>query len=243
MARPLRCPHCGESLNPIEPECPGCGDLIPEWDRVEAADPAERARRRRLPIPWSLLVLLGLYLAAVWGYTHWSRVNSPEYRAAQHLGAVEDFFDKGRAATATREELLWALDHLLAVLRLFPEDRWCHQRVESVVLQLQLRKARIDPSIQREIEALGDRARRRAEGRTSFALVGPRDIWDLDRVERMPAEFAKPALVGSLLIVLVWGWIAFQNRRHLAVQEMERQEARRKEIAAAGAHRQRPRKG
>jgi len=242
VPRTLRCPNCGANLDPTEPECPMCGELVRADPDEIMQDILERHGRKRFPVPWGLLILLGLYFGGVYAFLHFQYYESPEYQSAKHLRIAEQLLGEDEGETAKVPDLLQAFDHLTTAVNLQPENRWGHQRIELVVRLLRERNTKLPTDKQRLLDALSLRYAHFAQGRDTALLVEVHQIWDLDEISAMPAKVARWSVVGGAFILLAWLYKTWQDRRYLSRLSTERMEGRREELADLGQHRQRRRR-
>ncbi len=201
-----------------------------------------RRGRRRFPIPWGLFILLGLYFGGVWGFLRYEYYNAPEYKAARHLRIAGQMLGEDNGMTAEASDLLKALDHLLAALSAYPDDPLAHQRIEAVVRRLQERNTKLPGEKQKQIDALALRYRRMNERGSELLIVGPRDLWNVDYALEMPGRIARYSVFGGVIILLIWIYKSWQDRRYLERMVAERMEGRREEIAESSSRRQRRRR-
>lgn len=201
-----------------------------------------KSGRRRIPIPWGLFILLGVYFGGIYFYLHYEYYNAPEYKAARHLSIALQMLGADDGLTAEVPELLETLDHLLAALTINPDDPYAHQRIETVVRRLNERNAKLPPDKQKQVDALALRYRRMNDLGSSLIVIGPRDMWDVDYVLEMPGRIARYSIVGGLFIFVIWFYKAWQDRQYLERIAAERMEQRREESAAAGEGRVRKKK-
>ena len=237
--RTLWCPSCSTPLDPTQPECQHCGEVVRIDPRELIDDVLLSRRRRRFPVPWGLFILLGLYFGSIWLFLRYEYYNAPEYKAARHLSIALQLLGDDDGLTAEVPELLDALDHMLAALSVNPDDRFAHHRVEAVVRRLNERNVPLPDEKQKHLDALALRFRRLHELGTDLLAIGPRDMWDVDYVLEMPARIARFSIFGGLIIFVIWFYKSLQDRRYLDKLAAERMEERREEIAEAGAGRRR----
>lgn len=226
-----RCPHCGARVDPTLPDCPECHREVPEETlEAAAATPEERARRHRWPIPWGLFIMLGLYFAAVLGYTRYEYVNSPEYKASRHLRIADQLLGQDNGLTAEKEQLVEALDNLIIAMKYVPENVWAQKKVEVLARRLSERKVKLTREQQQLVDALGRKYRVAEDKKTSFMPIGVRDIWDIDALKEMPGRVLQRTFLGGFIIFIVWLYKTLQDRKHMLKLEMERQTGRRKDL-------------
>jgi hypothetical protein len=242
VPRTLICPTCGAELNPTEPNCPACGELVRADPDEMVADILERAGKRRFPIPWGLFLLLGLYFGAVWGFLQYQYYNAPQYQAARHMRIATQLLGSDDGATADVPALLEALDHMLAALNVNPDDSLTHERIQTVVRLLKERNTVLPDDKQKLLDALALRYRRMHETSTDIVWIGPRDIWDLDSILDMPAKILRYSVIGGVVILLLWLYKTWQDHKYLERLAAERMEERREEAAASAASHQRRRR-
>jgi hypothetical protein len=226
-----RCPTCGASLDPTQPDCPECHREVPEENLAAAEkDPVKRARKVKWPIPWGLLAMLAIYFGGVWFYTNWEYKNSPEYNASRHLRIAAQLLGDDDGKTVGKQVLTEAMDHLIAAVKLRPDNTFAWQRVELVRVRMVERKLKLNPEQQQIIDAQGMRYRADQDRKTSFMPIGARDIWDVEAVTSLPGQVAKRTLFGALIIVVIWIYKTLQDRKHTTSMALERQDERRRDL-------------
>jgi hypothetical protein len=226
------CPHCGARLDPTLPDCPQCQRDAAEATFNEQKDPV--ARWRKWPVPWGLLCMLGLYFAAVLFYTRYEYFHSPAYRSSRHLLIVAKLLGDDDGLTSKKEELLEALDNLLAAIDIVPDDTWSQQQVEVLTRRLDERHVKIPQGMRQRLDSLGHRYRAIQDSRRSEFPVGARDIWDLDAPGNWAASVARRTTLGALVVFVFWLYKTLQDRKHRVSLELARQTERRKELRDLG---------
>ncbi len=226
---PSFCPSCGRMLDLVLPECAHCGTRI--------ARVAKKRKKSGLPIPWGLLIMLGLYFGGIFAFTQYEFYNSPQYIAARHMRAAEQLLGPNNGRTAKLPELTEALDHLLEALKQLPEDEWCHEQVEQVVIRLQERGHRMSSEKQRLLDSLSMRFKRAEESSKPMLWVGARDIWDFNSIADLPDKIIRYSWVGGLLIFVFWLYVRLQDRKRRDAFLDDKDEERREELEELGSHR------
>jgi hypothetical protein len=226
-----RCPHCGASLDPTQPDCPECHREVPEAN-LEAAekDPVKRAKKHKWPVPWGLLAMLALYFGGVWFYSNWEYRSSPEYNASRHLRIAAQLLGENDGRTADKKVLLEALDNLIAAVKYKPDNIFAQERVQVVERRLLERNVKLDLERRQIVDALAMRYRAAQDRRTSFMPIGARDIWDVEALTDLPGRVARRTAFGALVIVVVWLYKTLQDRKHMSSLELQRQDERRRDL-------------
>src|SRR5205823_9703583 len=96
-----------------------------------AMAPVEK-KRQPFPIPWGLLVALGIYALAVLGFVWWRYWSSPQYQAAEQYDAAIRILGVDDGRKAPPDKLVEAYEHLLEAGRLMPEIRELHEHAEAL---------------------------------------------------------------------------------------------------------------
>jgi hypothetical protein len=187
-------------------------------------------RRWRIHVPWGLFVILGLYGAGVKYYVAYHQENDPQVQAAKHLVAAARILGKDNGASASLENLNKAYEELLQALALFPDDKWAHEQIEQVEWQLRKRGRKPDEGQRRRAEMLANLWQQIQAGRQSVLPVGARDKWDVDAVLDFPNVASQYAMLGGLIIILLWAYREYQDYLHQRGKEDERHLDRREEL-------------
>lgn len=200
--------------------------------------------RQRFPVPWGLLIALGVYAVMVGFYVYTTYWNSPGYQAARHWNDAQELLGVDEGRSCSRQNLEAAFVHLLEVGRLVPEEKWIHERIEAVRWRFEERKFKLDPDLKNRAEAVSMLYDRIRQNRQAVLVVGVRDRgWAPEQMLAGPSRAVMWAIPGGVVICLVWAWWRFGPNRIKAQEheaELVKQEA---EVKALGAFRDRPPSG
>ena len=191
--------------------------------------------RQPIPIPWGLMIALGIYallaLGYVWG-TYW---NSPVYQAAEHLEAAIGILGVDDGKTCPRPKLEEAFVHLLEAGRLVPQERWIQTRIEAIRWRFDERHFKLSEDLKMRSESVAMMHERiQSASAHSYMVVTERERgWAPDQLLAGPGRVLWWAIPGGAVICLVWAWWRFGPTR-VKAQEHEadllKQEAEVKQL-------------
>lgn len=184
-------------------------------DTQTQADPAP-AKKLRLPFPfpWGLLVGLGLYALAVLGYVWATYWRTPEFQAGEHVEAAMELLGGDDGARLSQPQMEEAFVHLLEAGRLVPRDRWVHERLQLLRVRMDERKLRLSPELVRRAEAIALLLERIENEEAPTLVVGLRDRkWTARDILTGPKNAVLWSIPGGVIIVLLWSYRAFTERR------------------------------
>ncbi len=157
--------------------------------------------RLPFPIPWGLVVLLGIYAGAVVFYidaTYWS---TPGYQAAEHVeaGAILLGGDEGKSLDQKKMEE--AYSHYLEAARLMPELRWIHEKLQRLRYKMDERGMKLSKELVMRSEALAVLLQRAEQADAPMLLISARDRgWTSEAVLSGPKTVALWSIPGGILI-------------------------------------------
>ncbi len=192
-------------------------------------DPALTRLRMPFPVPWGLLIVLGLYATVVTLYIGLQYWRSPEYQAAVHYREAYPVLQQRPGVPDKREELLAAYEHLLEAARLLPAATALHQELEKLNWRLD-RTGGVPRELQLRAGAVAELWRRIQEQHDPYLVIGAAERgWAPDQLVAGPARAFGWAVAGALLILAVWAYRMFgvrrerEERREAHVQQTERE--------------------
>jgi hypothetical protein len=244
-ARPLtRCPSCGFLLDPALPDCRHCGAQLPDDEPTAAIETTASASKKRAAtpgrfIPWGLIATLVVYAAVVQIVLSQQYYTSSEYQAAVRLHEVAELLGSDDGRTVPRDDLTRALTESLEAASLMPENAWTHQRAELIAGRMRERAMEVPEDLRRKMEFMGARWREMQDARGFDLPIGSRDLWDVDAVLAAPRTVVKFALIGAVLIALVWGYLYYQEALRRRAAESERIAGIKKDLRQLNMHRRR----
>ncbi len=195
--------------------------------------------RRRWPIPWALLIALGVYALLVPVYMYFQYWSTPEYEAVEHLDAARQILGTTGGHGIRRAQLEKAYGELLEVARLFGGDEVTLHELEELNARFEEKGWKIPDELQRRAEALGTLARKKAAEEQPVLAVGLRQRgWDPAAIKAGPGHALWGALFGALLIALIYASIRFSVHRVHEREHLEEVLRTEKEVAELGVWRQ-----
>ena len=196
-------------------------------------------KRQPFPVPYGLFIVLAVYGLLVLGYvwkTYWL---SPEYLAAERLQEATDLLGLDDGRSASKETLLKAYNDYLEAARLMPRVKFLHQRIESMRWRFEERGFKLDKDLEMRAEAVAMLWQRIQQEHEPILVVGARDRgWVPAQLLEGPTQTFLYALPGALVIVVVWAYLRFSNKR-MRDQQRE-QELKELEADVAAIEAQRP---
>ncbi|MBL8950715.1 MAG: hypothetical protein JNK82_08060 [Myxococcaceae bacterium] len=198
-------------------------------------------QRQPFPVPYGLFIVLALYAVAVVGYVWATYWNSPEYVAAEHFAQATQLLGVDDGRKVSQRTLTEAYQHYLEAARLMPRVKELHERTEAMRWRFQERGFKMEHDLQMRAEAVSALWERIQREEQPMLVVGLRDRgWQPAQLLAGPGKTFLYALPGALVIVVVWAWLRFSDRKvrgdeHEA--ELKKIEA---EVQALDGHRSRP---
>lgn len=190
-------------------------------EHADKTDPNIRIpHSRRLPVPWGLLVALGLYALSVLGYVWATWWRSPDYIAAEHYTAAREILGPKQGRGVGREGLLSAYTHLLEAARLKPEVKSFHEQLESLNWRFDERGWAVPQELRNRAEAVALTWMNIQKANAPILVIGVRDRgWAPDQLLEGPRRIAMWSPVGGLLIIALWASLKFNARTARAQQK------------------------
>lgn len=244
--RASRCKECNGLLDPYLPECSLCGKRVDDASFTHDPDLiVERtaggsinvSRRWKFHFPWGLLILLGVYAWGAQAYVKHLEETSPLARAQLLVDRGSMFLGKDYGITASDSNLIAAYGVYLEAASIVPGDKWVFDKLDTIRHLALRRNLTIPEDLQQRADFLGRQNLIEDKHRLKFLVAGPSDIWNFDTIRSSPRTAATFAIVGGLLICLIWSYTQFQSGKAITAQEDEKEAARRLELAELSRHR------
>ncbi|MCA2978594.1 MAG: hypothetical protein INH41_15815 [Myxococcaceae bacterium] len=196
------------------------------------------SRRAPFPAPWGLLVVLGVYLALVAGYVWKTYFQAPEYQAARHYAEALALLGVDDGRSCSEPKLREAFRHVLEAARLMPQEKALAVHSERLRWRFDERGFRPDVEDVRKAELVSLAARQADEARQPWLVTGSRDRgWAPDQLLAGPERAAWWAAPGVVLIIAIWGYGQFNERRARARAHEREFQKDAADLDALAAHR------
>jgi hypothetical protein len=195
-------------------------------------------QRQPFPVPYGLFIVLALYGLGVVGYVWATYWNSPEYLAAEHFAQASELLGLDDGRKVSERVLIDAYKHYLEAARLMPRVKELHDRTEAMRWRFQERGFRLEHDLQMRAEAVAGLWERIQREEQPILVVGLRDRgWQPAQLLAGPGRTFLYALPGALVIIVVWAWLRFSDkkvRREEHEADLKKMEA---EVAALDGNR------
>jgi hypothetical protein len=192
----------------------------------------------RFPVPWGLFAALGVYAGLVTGYIAYTYWTSPEYQASEQHAEAWQILGRDEGRHCSERDLERAYDHVLRAAQLLPSERKLHEELESLAWRFDERHWKVPAAMLLGAQAQSARwAELQADNAPRFASGLHERGWDPQGLLAGPAQSAKWALLGAGLIVVVWAYLRFSNRRVSEERREEQLSRLEREVRERGAQR------
>ncbi|MBX7096471.1 MAG: hypothetical protein K1X89_02060 [Myxococcaceae bacterium] len=191
--------------------------------------------RQRFPVPYGLFVVLALYGLLVLGYLYLAVWSQPEYQAAMHYQAALELLGKDDGRTCPPAQLEKAFTEVLEAARLVPEQKWLHERTETLRGRFADRHLKLSYDLTMRAESQASRYQAWAQREQPWLVVGVREKgWAVDQLTAQPQRIAIFSLPGFGLILAAWGWMRFKARQVAQAEREAQLRAQEAEVEALG---------
>lgn len=204
--------------------------------------PSGRALRQRIPIPWVLFVLVGIYVAGIGGWLAYRYYTSREYQAAVAYQEAWSILGVDGGKRVSDAELQRAFELLIHAAYRMPEVKTIHEDLERLRWRYEERKLPLPRALEFGAEEASRRWTEIQKANAPILVVGLREHgWDFETLSRTPAKILlwSAILGGLLLLVFTYLWwtgvVAEWERTEERVRERE------VEVEALGEFRRRGR--
>ncbi len=190
------------------------------------------------PFPWGLLVVLGVYALAVYGYIRQTYYESPEYQAALAYGRALLILGVDDGRRCSEADLVKAFSLTLEAARLIPEERQLVDHLENLRHRFEERKFKLDPELVKKVEMMSANTMRIEQQRKAWLVVGSRDKgWAPDQLLAGPERVVWWSIPGGVFIIAFW---AYTRMNAKAVRDREHEDDLKqteKEVEQLGEYR------
>jgi hypothetical protein len=171
--------------------------------------------RQRFPMPWGLLIALGVYALGVWGYVAYTWWSSPEYQAAQEYQAAWRVLGRDEGRHCSRRELEDAYRHLVRAAQAMPRMKELHEDLEHLNWRFDEKHWNVPVELRRAADAqAGEFARLEELNQTSLVRQSLKEQgWDPESLSGGPGRTVAWSLVGVAAICLAWAYLKWAARR------------------------------
>jgi hypothetical protein len=186
----------------------------PREGRQVGPPPDAPKKRQPFPVPWGLLIALGIYFLCVTAFTWWRYWSSPEYQAATHYAEAVEILGVDDGRKCAPDQLIEAYEHLLEAGRLMPDVKELHERAERLNWRFEERHIKQPIELRHRAEANANVWLANEQKRAPMLVVGVRDRgWAPDQLIDGPATVFKWSFLGVLVIVIIWAYGNWNAKR------------------------------
>jgi hypothetical protein len=185
------------------------------------------------------VIVLAIYAALVPVYLYFQYWGTPEYEAAEHLEIASQILGRSGGRGIKRAELTRAYEHLLEVARIFNGDEATLHDLEELNARFEEKRWQLPDELRHRAEALGMLARKNADEDQPIMAVGLRQRgWDPEAIKAGPGHALWGALIGAVLISIIYASIRFSVHRVHEQEHVQELLKTEKEVAELGEWRQ-----